>query len=179
MKSSEFNPQQQTDFRWLQKAMPSVPEAQIADVPDEFSGAILYVNAGKNIKEKNTSIPWNSQRDELIIAEQTTYNVNADGAWKDNRSSAWHGKKMQLQINCPDGILGSLYVHFRDWNNNKRRGMLIFEGRKVKLEKHEGEGQWVKFHVMREDSNDGKLVLITDALTGPNLMITKVVLVKE
>jgi len=32
---------------------------------------------------------------------------------------------------------------------------------------------------MREDSNDGKLILKTKAETGPNLMISKVVLLKE
>lgn len=38
---------------------------------------------------------------------------------------------------------------------------------------------WVKFHVMCEDSNDGKLLLKTKVETGGNLMITKVVLIKE
>ncbi len=47
------------------------------------------------------------------------------------------------------------------------------------VNRHDGEGQWVKFHVMREDSNDGKLILKTNAISGPNLMITKVVLVTE
>ena len=41
------------------------------------------------------------------------------------------------------------------------------------------EGKWVKFHVMREDSNDGKLILKTKMAKGGNLMITKIVLSKE
>ncbi len=40
-------------------------------------------------------------------------------------------------------------------------------------------GRWVKFHVMREDSQDSKLILKSESTTGPNLMITKMVLVKE
>jgi hypothetical protein len=32
---------------------------------------------------------------------------------------------------------------------------------------------------MGEDSQDGKLVLKSESTTGPNLMITKLVLVKE
>jgi beta-galactosidase len=83
-----------------------------------------------------------------------------------------------LLINCPEGILGALYVHFHDWNNNQRSGILEFEGRKTKLGKHDGNGQWVKFHVMREDSNDGRLILKTTASSGPNLMISQIVLVK-
>ena len=72
-----------------------------------------------------------------------------------------------------------IYVHFHDWNTNERAGMLDFEGRRVKLTKHDGEGQWIKFHVMREDSNDGKLIMKANATSGPNLMITKGVLVTE
>ncbi len=86
---------------------------------------------------------------------------------------------MELTINCPEGILGTLYVHFHDWNHNDRTGVLEFEGRKTKLGKHDGEGQWVSFHIMREDSNDGKLVLKTKATTGPNLMITHLVMTRE
>ena len=87
--------------------------------------------------------------------------------------------KMELQINCSYGILGSLYVYFRDWNTKGRTGILDFEGRKMKLRKYDNEGQWVRFHVMREDSNDGKLIFKTKAQTGDNLLITKVGLVSE
>lgn len=86
---------------------------------------------------------------------------------------------MQLQINCPEGMLGTLLVNFTDWNNNGRTRLIDFEGRKSKLNLHRGDGVWVKFHVMREDSNDGKLLLKTSVRTGSNLMITKVVLLKE
>ena len=86
---------------------------------------------------------------------------------------------MEVKINVPEGMLGTLYVHFHDWNNNGRTGILNFEGRKVQLGKHTGKGKWVKFHVMREDSQDGKLILKSESTTGPNLMITKMVLVKE
>jgi hypothetical protein len=70
-------------------------------------------------------------------------------------------------------------VHFQDWNNKWRTGILEFEGRKVKLESHEGEGQWVKFYIMREDSNDGKIILDASVLKGGNLMISNVVLMVE
>jgi hypothetical protein len=76
-------------------------------------------------------------------------------------------------------MLGTLYVHFQDLYNLGRTGILQFEGREVNLGKREEGGQWVKFHVMREDSNDGHLILNTQSLSGPNLMITKLVLVAE
>ena len=179
MNSDKFKPQQNVDPEWLKQLLLSIPKAEKADIPEEFKNAILYVNAAKNLTEKNTNIPWKAELDEVKIAKNTSYKLKSDGVWKDDTGTAWHGKEMQLQINCPDGILGSLYIHFFDWDKNNRTGIINFEGRKVKLGKHDGEGQWVKFHVMREDSNDGKLILKTQALTGPNLMITQIVLTTE
>ena len=87
---------------------------------------------------------------------------------------------MTIEVSCPNGILGSFYVLFNDWNNKGREGYLEFEGRKVQLGEHSGEeGKWAKFHVMREDSNDGKLVLKTKMTKGGNLMISQIILVKE
>jgi hypothetical protein len=179
MNSSDFIPQQKVDFEWLEQLMPFIPQAEQADVPEEFKGAILYVNAANKVTEKNRSLGWEASRDEIKISKNTSYQLTADGVWKDDKGAAWHGKEMTLQINCPEGILGSLYVHFHDWDKQKRGGLLEFEGRQLKLGPHTNDGQWVQFHVMREDSNDGKLVLNTKSHSGPNLMITKVVLVKE
>ena len=76
--------------------------------------------------------------------------------------------------------MGSFYVLFDDLNNKGREGILEFEGRKVRLGLHnEKGGRWIKFRVMREDSNDGKLILKTKALKGGNLMISKIALQKE
>ena len=179
MSSDSFRPQQNADPAWIVKLFFSIPKAAKADIPEEFENAIFYVSAAKKLKEKHNNVPWKPEWDEVKVTDKITYNLNADGVWKDDTGTAWHGKEMTMQIDCPDGILGSLYVHFHDWDNNNRSGILNFEGRKMKLEKHDGDGIWIKFHVMREDSQDGKLILRTSALRGPNLMITKVVLVTE
>ena len=179
MSSDNFQPQQNINIEWLKQLLPVIPMAKKANIPEEFKNAILYVNAAKNVEKLNISMAWNPVLDEVKLAENTTYKVKAEGVWKDDKGAAWHGKEIQIQINCPEGMLGSFYVHFHDWNKNGRTGILNFEGRKVKLEMHDGDGQWVKFHVMREDSNDGKLILNTKAITSPNLMITKIVLIKE
>ena len=179
MNSDAFNPVQPVSEEWLKKLFPAVPKAEQIAVPDDFKNAIFYVKAAAGLPAKNESSSWESKYDSLLIAKDVKYTVKADGIWKDNRISAWHGKKMEMVIQCPDGILGTLLVHFSDWNQNGRTGLLEFEGRKTKLEKHEGDGQWVRFHVMREDSNDGTLKLKTSAATGPNLMITEVILLSE
>ena len=179
MNTSDFNPQQEAGIDWLVSLMPVIPKAEKVSLPAEFSGAILMVGAAARLNVMEQNIPWAAALDEVEIAESTGYRLRSDGVWKDANGTAWHGKQMELQITCPAGIQGTLYVHFHDWDNNGRTGILEFEGRKTKLEKHEGDGLWVSFNVMREDSNDGQLVLRANASTGPNLMITRIVLIKE
>ena len=179
MSTTEFEPQQKVDYVWLQKLLPVIPKAEIANVPDEFKNAVLYVNAAANVKTEQTNIEWSAEVDKVKVAKDASYQLKSDGAWKEENVTVWHGNEMKLQINCPEGMLGTLYVHFSDSNDKGRTGLLEFEGRHSKLGKHHGDGIWVKFHVMREDSNDGKLILKTKAQKGGNLMITDVVLVKD
>ncbi|MCY1721129.1 hypothetical protein OU798_12295 [Prolixibacteraceae bacterium Z1-6] len=179
MNSNDFNPGQAMDEKWLLKTFKSIPKAEKADLPEEFSKAILLVNAAKKVHNGSENIAWEPALDEVEIEENVTYRLTADGTWKENQNTAWHGNEMTLQLNCAEGMLGTLLVRFHDWNNKGRTGMLDFEGRKSKLDLHRGEGVWIKFHVMREDSNDGKLILKTKAETGGNLMITRIVLLKE
>jgi hypothetical protein len=178
MSSENFQPEQGVKAEWLQKLMPVIPKAKRGDIPEKLEEAILYVDAAQNLQKMNQNVPWKKELDDVRISDATDYKIKADGAWKDEMGSAWHGNQMELTIDCPEGFLGTLLVHFYDWNQNGRTGLLEFEGRKTKLESHK-EGQWVQFHVMREDSNDGKLVLKTQTSSGPNLMITEVILLSE
>lgn len=177
MGSPAFNPSQSVDYSWLQKTFIAIPEARTISGVKSDQDAILSIEAARLLDKESVSVPWELRFDVIKSKEEITYSVEAD-VWKDNKGSAWHGKEMFVQINCPAGMLGSLYVHFDDWNKNDRKGVVEFEGRTAKLGDHK-KGAWVKFHVMREDSNDGKLILKTKATNGPNLMITDVILEKE
>lgn len=179
MESDEFVPQQKVDYTWLQKLLPLIPTVKSADLPEAFKNAVLYVDAAANTKIEETNIAWSAEVDDIKVAKNTSYQLKADGIWKEGGVTVWHGNEIELQINCPEGMLGTCYVHFSDANNQGRTGLLDFEGRQSKLGKHQGDGIWVKFHVMREDSNDGKILLKAKAQTGGNLMITDVVLLKE
>ncbi|MEE4115871.1 MAG: glycoside hydrolase family 2 TIM barrel-domain containing protein [Marinilabiliaceae bacterium] len=179
MNSRDFNPAVQADSSWLKDIFTFIPDARPADIPEEYNRGILIVDAAAKLVEDESSVRWNKDLDSIIISKDCTYSLIADGAWKDKEGHSWHGKSMQLSIECPEGMLGTLYVKFHDWNNNGRSGILEFEGRKQKLGRHDGEGAWIKFHIMREDSNDGRLILKAHADTGPNLMITNLVLIKE
>ncbi|NKI27574.1 glycoside hydrolase family 2 [Arenibacter sp. 6A1] len=181
MKSDAFTPTLEVDTTFLTALFPLIPKAVEATIDEGFDNDLLQVNSADLLEVKNTDVQWTKEVDQVVVQkENVTYNLQSDGVWKDTYGSAWHGEKMTLTIDCPSGILGSFYVLFDDWNHQGREGYIEFEGRKVQLGPHNTHGgKWVKFHVMREDSNDGKLVLKTTATKASNLMIRKIVLEKE
>jgi hypothetical protein len=85
---------------------------------------------------------------------------------------------MKITVNPRAGVPGRFFVRFHDWNENGRTGKLSFEGKESLLGAHI-DGLWLEFPVIREDTNDGQLTLTTEALTGPNLMITDIAFVPE
>ncbi|MEE9361698.1 MAG: sugar-binding domain-containing protein [Cellulophaga sp.] len=181
MNTNSFNPKQEVAEDYLKSLFPLIPQAIVVSSKGKFNNTILQVNAGEKLQINEVGTPWANELDNIIVSEnETTYKVKVKGVWKDKETTAWFGDKMEVEINCPNGILGTFYVQFNDWNKKGREGLLEFEGRKVKLLPHNGnEGKWVKFHVMREDSNDGKLKFKATMTQGGNLMISKVVLVRQ
>ncbi len=177
--SDKFVPSQQAETAFLKEIFEKVPDATRAEIPPQFKDAQLFIEAAALMDEEDQVIAWNKKYDRTSLSEGFSYQLSADGIRKSKEGTAWLGKEIILTIHCPDGILGELFVHFTDWNNRKREGLLDFEDRKANLGKHPPEGQWVKFHVMREDSNDGKIILQTSVTKGGNLMIDKVALVTE
>ncbi|MCQ0112644.1 glycoside hydrolase family 2 TIM barrel-domain containing protein [Zhouia amylolytica] len=178
--SDDFKPATAIEEIALKELFPFIPEADDVAVKGAFKNAVLQVNAAENLKALNESVAWEIVNDEILVQKEVSYNVKADGSWKDDEGTAWHGKEITVTLKCPEGMLGSFYVLFDDWNKQGREGILEFEGRKVQLGAHSANGgQWVKFHVMREDSNDGKLILKAKATKSNNLMIREIVLEKE
>jgi len=179
MKSPQFQPEQAVAKDWLLKILPDVPQIEKAEGPEELSGAILNVKAGDKLKELNQKMEWQALSDEVGLQKDVRYQLVRGEVLKNESVSGWIGESLELQIDCPHGFLGTLYVNFQDRDNKNRSGILEFEGRKTRLGDHGDEGLWVKFHIMREDSNDGKLVLKASVNTGPDLMIKEILLIKE
>ncbi|MBD0824301.1 glycoside hydrolase family 2 TIM barrel-domain containing protein [Aestuariibaculum marinum] len=180
MNSKDFTPTLSIDINTLKSMLPYIPKAENITVEGDFKNAILQVKAAENLNVENENIAWKTEQDQILVAKSVKYNVKSDGAWKDKDGNAWHGEEMTITLNCPEGMLGSFYALFDDWNKQNREGYVEFEGRKVHLGRHKNKGgKWVKFHVMREDSNDGKLILKTKATKGKNLMIRQIVLENE
>lgn len=161
MNSNDFNPSDQMNIPSLQKMFTFV-EPLKTTTTGEFSNALLYMDNGKTDTQKKT-------RSEILC----------DGISATKEDTAWQGKELTLSIQCPQGMIGTLYVCFADPDKKGREGNIIFEGRSYSLGKQEQTESWVKLHVMREDSNDGKLTLKANVKKGTDLIISKVALMEE
>ena len=154
MNSTDFNPAYEREITSLQKMLTYV-EPLKSTVTGEFGNALLYIDC--------------ADKDKTFAKKKTTYQVSPD----------WQGKEMELTIQCPPGIIGSLYVCFADKDKKGRTGHLVFEGREYESDKQDQEESWVKLHIMREDSNDGILRFKAKVKNGPDLVISKVAIVEE
>lgn len=154
MNSNDFNPVYERDITSLQKMFTYV-EPLKSTVTGEFRNALLYIDCGTT--------------DKVEARKKTTYKV----------TPSWQSKELTLTIDCPSGIISSLYVCFADKDKKGRTGHILFEGRAYELGKQKDEETWIKLHVMREDSNDGQLVLKAKVKEGADLVISKVALMEE
>lgn len=178
MISGFFDPKYEADPTWLRDLLPVIPPAEVAELPKGFEKALLYVDAAGKLQTEGRNAGWNGAVDDVRISNGTSYEVQSSGTWRKDRFTGWYGEQMQVNMECPEGFLGSVLVQFHDLDQSGRTGILEFEGRKVKLG-HHGGGQWVRFHVMREDSKDGRLIMRSQTRTGPGLVITQLVLLSD
>jgi hypothetical protein len=176
--SKQFDPQVSIALEQLDR-MFTDPAARDRKLPPRFANADLYVAAAARLDVEGRSVPWERTADDVMRrVEGVDYSVVADGMWRDEGGSAWHGKTLTVTVKSRAGVPGKLWVRFHDWNHNGRSGKLHFEGREQAIPAHT-DGLWLEFPVIREDTNDGQLVLTTEALAGPNLMITEIAFVPE
>ena len=178
MESTAFAPTYTLPASRLQQ-MFSYIEPLPSVAPIAFANASLYIACAANHKQNSASEEWRSTSDRATTKRGYSYKLTSDGTWKDDAGTAWHGKQIDLAIKCPQGIIGSLYVCFSDSNKQNRSGNIAFEGRNYRLNADKSAKQWVKLHIMREDSNDGVLNFKANVAKGGNLMITEVAIIEE
>jgi hypothetical protein len=176
--SDKFAPELAMELSALDRLFAG-PAARVGDVPARFAGADLYVRAAARLAAEESSQPWRAADDAVLRqVEGVGYSVTADGIWRDEAGSAWHGRELTVTLKARAGVPGRLFARFHDWNRNGRTGKVSFEGKEQVLPAHV-DGVWLEFPVIREDTNDGQLVLRCEVLTGPNLMITDLAFVPE
>lgn len=166
MNANSFNPDTELDAGLLKKTFPLIKQAESKiPVPAAFADALLYAKATEST---------------AVLKRNTKYELRGtEGIWTWDNKAAWYGKKMELEINPPQGVIGELFIHFADWNNEGRDAKIWIEGREFTTGKLDKEGKWVKLFVMREDTNDGKLKIRVESLAGSNAMIDELVFVES
>ena len=171
--SPDFAPQTELAIESLDQLF-NGSEEHPASVDERFRGADLYVRSAGLLMADGDAIPWDREYDAVLIkVKGVDYTVQADGVCRDEVGAAWHGRIMKITFKPRAGVPGRFLVRFHDWKQNGRTGRVIFEGVEHQLADHR-EGVWMEFPVIREDTNDGQLLLTTEVLSGPNLMITDI-----
>ncbi len=180
--SDEFKPASELPIEWIKNNFIPLKKINTSNQNPVSSGsAALWIQLGNNANKSKQNIPYKPALD--LVKSQTegySYNIKPDGVWKDQGGCVAFGKTINLTINLPKGVEGTLHVRFNDWNQNGRSGKLIFENRDHTLGDHIGSnGVWVKFKTMREDALDEELKLKTTVTSGPNLQIDEFIFIPE
>lgn len=164
MNTQDFNPETRVDTALLKKTFPFIKEAA-SGVPAAFEDALVYVKTG----DKSP-----------VLKRNTKYQMKGEeGVWEWDGKSAWFGKNLEITINPPQGVIGELYLHFEDWNNESRSAKIWIDGREFMTGTLDKKGKWIKLFVMREDTNDGKLGIKIESMSGSNAMVSEVVFVEQ
>jgi len=178
--SEAFQPTQSLPVEWLEKNFAPREEANVSTQSPVGSGnAALWVQVADKAEGAERNLPYKPALDVVKTSEKGYgYNLTAAGAWKDQGGCFAFGTKLELTIDLPKGVEGTLHVRFNDWNNHGRTGQLIFENRIVDLGEHGGDkGLWVQFKTMREDALDNRLNLKAVPSNGPNLQIDEFIFI--
>lgn len=174
--SSSFKPQQHVTEAWLEKTLAG-EKITLPPRPKEFEKAAVYIECAVKLAEKNRDIQWHKRFDR---AEMTAGTYEISGLnfrlWSDNDGSYWVGNKLNVVFNNVPQLRGKLLVRFRDPNKVNRTAKGTFEGRPFSIPLHQDKGYyWLEMAVDMEDGLDGKLILNIEQVTGPNVMIDRII----
>ncbi len=183
MESKDFNPAVSVEVEKFKEAF--APQAMASKLrPAQFRDAPVYIAAAVELDETERSVGWKKSLDWADM-KQGGYDISGKGrwgTWRDGTGSFWHGQSLTVTLTGTKPVNGTLWVRFRDPNRNNRTGRGTCEGRPFMVPKHQNAKDgiwWAKLPVMREDALDGKIEMTCEAITGPNLMIDRVVLMED
>lgn len=176
MNTTAFDPYMPLDEGFLE-AMLTAPMVLDNGAPEHPERAVLDINAAANAPA-GVDAPWSQSQDKAVkLSSGLDYAITSARCWRDARGSAWVGSAPEIEVACPKGFKGTVYYHFHDWNNQKRRAHLYFEGNDMgPLVDYSGNGLWFSQKVSAENSADGKIRLRAQLTGGPNVMISRIVL---
>jgi beta-galactosidase len=171
MASEDFSPVQDVSETTLRKMFSFIQPAANS-TPGGFEDALLFTYAAA-LQDHPGNDLWSKTRDKIDIQKEIEYSVVSDGTWKDDKGTAWFGKEITINLSVRPGSIGKVYLFFHDWSNQNRDGTVEIEKRKYTIGSHDHNGKWISLDFMREDSQDGEIIISAKSLSGPNLMISK------
>ena len=166
----------------LKELFPNVEELTFLPRPD-LEKALFRIDCAGNYKASWKNIPWKPDLDLVFPAKEFSYNLKrSGGAWRDEHCSAWiiGGRGAVLVLKTPKTFRGKVWLHFTDWNHNKRRGMIQVQGRRgrFRLGPHDkdSKGVWTVLEISPRDAARGEVRIVIRRTGGPNLMLADVAL---
>lgn len=171
MNSSKFNPVAELPYNELKKLFEQAPIAPASTpLPHTFENAALFVKTGASATEKK----WTAKADKVLASKGYTYTTK--GITTD--AKVWKGQQMRINITPPQGLKGYVYLHFINPNKNNHTALVTIEGREIRTGQIDEKGKWIKLFMMREDTNDGKVIIDITAEKG-DLTIDQMAIVNE
>ncbi|MCQ2393653.1 MAG: hypothetical protein MJ249_05125 [Kiritimatiellae bacterium] len=173
--NTAFAPKVEAPAGWLEAHLVQEVKAAIQP-PAAFKNARFYIEAQARLEKEDESVAWIRSFDAAYFPSGS-YTVKG-GGWRDASGAYWHGRKLVVEFQGVVAKHGVLRVRFRDPNECHRTGRGTFEGRPFTVPCHDANADrsvWVEIPVQAEDALDGKMTLVCESLSGPNLMIDRVV----
>lgn len=173
MHSDDFHPQTTVQEDWLANTFYTKPK--MLTKPKGFENALVYVKAGEN-QEKPGNADWDKSIDQSFMNTTFDYSIEGAGIWKDGDNTAWYGNQIHIEIRVDVPALMTLKIRFHDWNKAGRTGEISCDDVPIRKLGAHINGEWISIPISRENCLDKKLDITIKKLTGPNLMITDLVL---
>ena len=175
-----FKPSAKADFEWLSARFRPVWRDRLAPRPAEFREAPVYIECAVGMPS-NGGMRWMRGYDRAELAKGTyRFDGKGTGIWKDGTGTFWYGRRIDFTLKDIPPTAGELRVRFRDPNRNGRTGRGVFEGAAFEIPAHQDNpdgAYWLRLPLLREQALDGRLEFSCEALTGPNLMIDRIVVI--
>lgn len=174
-----FRPSAKADPAWLASRFRLPWRDRLTPRPDEFRKAPVYIECAAALP-KDGSTGWQRGYDRAELT-QGTYRLAGDKltARKDRSGAFWQGRRIDLRLLDVLPVVGELCVRFRDPDRRGRTGRGTFEGEAFAIPRSDESpdgGSWVRLPLTREQGLDGRLEFSCEALTGPDLLIDRVVI---
>ena len=159
------------------EAMLTAPMVVGGGAPEHPELAVVDIDAAANAPG-GVATSWDQAQDEATkLSSGFDYAVTNAQCWRDATGSAWFGNTPEVEITCPVGFEGTVYYHFHDWNSAGRSAHIYFEGRDMgPLGDHSGDGVWFSQEATATDTADGRIHLRAQSMSGPNIMIARIML---